>query len=70
MANSSIDKLWPAYNANAAPQQASTEGLFQQTRLITAVTRATTFGLMQRKATQTSGRRVVSCDLRYFRKKP
>src|SRR5437660_1495207 len=26
--------LWPAYNLNIAPPQASTEGLFQQTRLI------------------------------------
>src|SRR6266704_2496935 len=25
--------LWPAYNLNIAPPQASTEGLFQQTRL-------------------------------------
>src|SRR6478752_10132274 len=24
-------ELWPAYNANVAPSQASTEGLFQQT---------------------------------------
>ncbi|MGA9804828.1 MAG: hypothetical protein ACLP0H_02705, partial [Terriglobales bacterium] len=28
-------ELWPAYNVNAAPPQASTEGLFQQTRLFT-----------------------------------
>src|SRR5215472_7632975 len=27
---------WPAYNANLAPPQASTEGLFQQTRLLTS----------------------------------
>jgi len=26
---------WPAYNVNIAPPQASTVGLFQQTRLIT-----------------------------------
>ena len=26
--------LWPAYNPNFAPPQASTEGLFQQTRLV------------------------------------
>src|SRR6476620_3203979 len=25
-------ELWPAYNANVAPSQASTEGLFQQTQ--------------------------------------
>src|SRR5215472_4653713 len=25
--------LWPAYNPNLAPRQASTQGLFQQTRL-------------------------------------
>jgi hypothetical protein len=25
-------ELWPAYNANLAPPQASTEGLFQQTQ--------------------------------------
>src|SRR6476620_7610934 len=31
-------ELWPAYNANVAPSQASTEGLFQQTRLFTTVT--------------------------------
>jgi hypothetical protein len=30
-------ELWPAYNSNIAPPQASTEGLFQQTRLITTV---------------------------------
>ncbi|MGA9861813.1 MAG: hypothetical protein WBQ19_06845, partial [Terriglobales bacterium] len=30
-------ELWPAYNVNAAPPQASTEGLFQQTRLIAPV---------------------------------
>src|SRR5256885_14793474 len=29
--------LWPAYNPNIAPPQASTEGLFQQTRLISTV---------------------------------
>jgi len=29
--------LWPAYNPNIAPLQASTEGLFQQTRLLTTV---------------------------------
>src|SRR6266404_3799793 len=29
--------LWPAYNANVAPPQASTEGLFQQTRLFSTV---------------------------------
>src|SRR5450631_4725406 len=28
--------LWPAYNSNIAPPQASTEGLFQQTRLLTS----------------------------------
>src|SRR6476660_7763509 len=28
-------ELWPAYNANVAPSQASTEGLFQQTQAIT-----------------------------------
>jgi hypothetical protein len=27
-------ELWPAYNPNLAPPQASTEGLFQQTRLV------------------------------------
>jgi len=27
-------ELWPAYNANVAPSQASTEELFQQTRLV------------------------------------
>jgi len=27
-------ELWPAYNPNAAPPQASTEGLFQQTQAI------------------------------------
>jgi hypothetical protein len=32
--NSSISKLWPAYNVNAAPLQAPTEVLFQQTRLL------------------------------------
>jgi hypothetical protein len=30
-------ELWPAYNPNIAPPQASTEGLFQQTRLIATV---------------------------------
>src|SRR5215469_5870158 len=30
--------LWPAYNPNLATRQASTEGLFQQTRLIAEVT--------------------------------
>src|SRR6476661_4651105 len=30
-------ELWPAYNANVAPSQASTEGLFQQTRLFTSI---------------------------------
>src|SRR6266851_3317957 len=29
--------LWPAYNLNLAPPQASTEGLFQQTRLFSSV---------------------------------
>src|SRR2546429_8581025 len=29
-------ELWPAYNLNIAPPQASTEGLFQQTRLFTS----------------------------------
>src|SRR2546429_8944036 len=28
-------ELWPAYNLNIAPPQASTEGLFQQTQVIT-----------------------------------
>jgi len=27
-------ELWPAYNANLAPPQASTEGLFQQTQAL------------------------------------
>src|SRR6476660_266112 len=27
-------ELWPAYNANVAPSQASTEGLFQQTQAL------------------------------------
>src|SRR6476661_3138364 len=31
-------ELWPAYNANVAPSQASTEGLFQQTRLFSTTT--------------------------------
>src|SRR6476469_1667206 len=30
-------ELWPAYNANVAPSQASTEGLFQQTQAISPV---------------------------------
>src|SRR5580765_669736 len=30
-------ELWPAYNANVAPSQASTEGLFQQTKVISTV---------------------------------
>jgi hypothetical protein len=30
-------ELWPAYNPNIAPPQASTEGLFQQTRLISTI---------------------------------
>ena len=30
-------ELWPAYNLNIAPPQASTEGLFQQTRPLTTV---------------------------------
>jgi hypothetical protein len=29
--------LWPAYNPILATRQASTEGLFQQTRLVTTV---------------------------------
>src|SRR5215469_3386909 len=29
--------LWPAYNPNLATRQASTEGLFQQTRLLTII---------------------------------
>src|SRR6266511_2687854 len=29
--------LWPAYNLNIAPPQASTEGLFQQTRLFSSI---------------------------------
>ena len=29
--------LWPAYNPNTAAPQASTEGLFQQTRLLSKV---------------------------------
>src|SRR5215813_9077799 len=29
--------LWPAYNPDLAPRQASTEGLFQQTRLIAEI---------------------------------
>src|SRR2546429_44036 len=29
--------LWPAYNPNIAPPQASTEGLFQQTRLVSTL---------------------------------
>src|SRR5215467_11080215 len=29
--------LWPAYNPNLAARQASTEGLFQQTRLIAEI---------------------------------
>ncbi|MGA2337756.1 MAG: hypothetical protein ABSG08_20470, partial [Terriglobales bacterium] len=29
-------ELWPAYNVNAAPPQASTEGLFQQTLNVNA----------------------------------
>ena|SRR5208282_400906 len=35
--NSSISKLWPAYNVNAAPPQAPTKGLFQQTQAFTLV---------------------------------
>src|SRR6476619_3001619 len=31
-------ELWPAYNANVAPSQASTEGLFQQTRDFSPIT--------------------------------
>jgi len=30
-------ELWPAYNPNVVPPQASTEGLFQQTRLVSTV---------------------------------
>jgi len=30
-------ELWPAYNPKAAPPQASTERLFQQTRLIATI---------------------------------
>jgi hypothetical protein len=30
-------ELWPAYNVNLAPLQASIEGLFQQTRLFSTV---------------------------------
>jgi hypothetical protein len=29
--------LWPAYNPNIAPPQASTEGLFQQTQALTLI---------------------------------
>src|SRR6476646_381937 len=36
-------ELWPAYNANVAPSQASTEGLFQQTRLVTTVDKVSPF---------------------------
>jgi hypothetical protein len=35
--NSSIEKLWPAYNPNLAPPQASTEGLFQQTQALALI---------------------------------
>jgi hypothetical protein len=30
-------ELWPAYNLNAAPPQAPTEGLFQQTHPLSRV---------------------------------
>jgi hypothetical protein len=33
--------LWPAYNLNIAPPQASTEGLFQQTQAISLTTSST-----------------------------
>jgi hypothetical protein len=32
-------ELWPAYNPNVAPPQASSEGLFQQSRLVSTVTK-------------------------------
>src|SRR5271167_1630179 len=35
--NSSISKLWPAYNVNAVPPQAPTEGLFQQTQALALI---------------------------------
>jgi hypothetical protein len=32
-----LRELWPAYNPNLAPPQVSTQGLFQQTRLIASI---------------------------------
>src|SRR6476660_3177006 len=37
-------ELWPAYNANVAPSQASTEGLFQQTQAISLIDKVVSDG--------------------------
>ena len=57
MVNSSIRKLWPAYSLNVASPQASTEELFQQTRLIAAVDVEFACDLAVRKANQSIDRR-------------
>src|SRR5215813_8331650 len=44
--------LWPAYNPDLAPRQASTEGLFQQTRLVSTTIPAAREVLTQRHLPQ------------------
>src|SRR5215831_15475347 len=41
--------LWPAYNPNLAPRQASTEGLFQQTLLVASIDKQPVPGSARRK---------------------
>src|SRR6266481_3407238 len=51
--------LWPAYNLNLAPPQASTEGLFQQTQalaLIEVLSAVASFASLDHSPESTSGR--------------
>src|SRR5437899_10909074 len=60
--------LWPAYNPNIAPPQASTEGLFQHQRLISPVGRGTTLSidlLISLRATRSRMRVCVECRARF-----
>jgi len=54
-------KLWPAYNANVAPPQASTEGLFQQTPDFVSYS-AITVGRVQKNRPDI-GRLAICCDV-------
>src|SRR2546428_10953501 len=58
--------LWPAYNLNIAPPQASTEGLFQQTRAIALKTPFKVIDRYRDLSTTAHGKSRAICTSRIF----